>query len=450
MLPRIMDVWKENKVTLKLAFPIITGQVSQMLMGLIDTLMIGHIGTTELAAAAMTNVLFNFPFVLGIGLFIAVSVMVSHAHGADNDEEAGEAFRNGYLMALVLGVVLAAGLLGTLPFLDLLHQPEDVVAAIPDYLIWMALSLIPSIPMFTIKNFAEAKNRPWTVLWIMMGGVALNIVLNYLLIFGKFGLPELGLAGAGIATFLARLSTWWALWTYQKKSRALASARPKRWLKPLDQKICLQTAKIALPATGQLTMEFGSFAAAAILIGQFGSVSLAAHQITLSCAAFTFMIPLGLALAVTIRVGHTVGAGENERCNRIVIGAHITAFCMMGLTAAAFLLAGEPIAGMFSQDSEVIAVTASLFVYAAAFQIFDGAQVISMGALRGLKDVNIPTAIIFVSFWIIGIPLGAALAFSSDMEARGLWIGLAMGLAVASVVLGIRLKQKLSKLHRSE
>lgn len=417
-----------------------------MLIGLVDTIMIGRVGTVELAAAAFTNVIFNFPFVVGIGLFAAVSVLVAQSHGAEEHKDGEEAYRNGYLLSLICGIVLAGALLATIPFLSLLGQPEEVVEATPRYLVWMALSLIPTLPMLTIKNFAEAKNRPWTVLWIMLGGVMVNIVMNYILIFGHFGAPALGLAGAGIATLIARLVTWWALWIYQKHAPALAESRPERWLKPLNIEKCKQLIKIGLPITGQLSMEFGSFAAAALIIGTFGSTALAAHQITINCAAFSFMIPLGLAMAVTIRVGHSIGAKEPERCMKILIGGHATSLMAMGVTATAFLFAGEAIASQFTRDPEVIALTVSLLFYAAAFQIFDGAQVISMGALRGIKDVNIPTAIIFTSFWIIGIPFGAWLAFYGGQEATGMWMGLATGLAIAAVVLTIRLVKKLRQL----
>jgi len=437
---------KENKITLALAFPIITGQLSQMLIGLIDTLMIGRVGTAELAAAALTNVIFNFPFVVGIGLFAAVSVLVAQAHGAGDNEAGEEAYRNGYLMSLICGVALAGALLATIPFLGYLGQTKEVVEAAPSYLFWMALSLIPTLPILTIKNFAEAKNRPWTILWIMLGGVVVNIVMNYILIFGHFGAPALSLAGAGIATLIARLSTWVALWIYQKHAPALAECRPRKWLKPLNREKCAQIIKIGLPITGQLSMEFGSFAASALVIGTFGSAALAAHQITINCAAFSFMIPLGLAMAVTIRVGHSIGAKEPQRCFQVLLGGHITSFIAMGLTAAAFLFAGEWIATQFTQDGEVIALTVALLVYAAAFQVFDGAQVISMGALRGIKDVNIPTAVIFASFWTIGIPFGAWLAFFRSQGAVGMWMGLATGLAIASIVLTIRLVKKLKQM----
>ena len=188
-------------------------------------------------------------------------------------------------------------------------------------------------------------------------------------------------------------------------------------------------------------MEFGSFAVAALLIGQFGSTSLAAHQIAISCAAFTFMVPLGISLAVTIRVGHAIGAGEVNRSRRIIVGAHISAFILMFLTAAAFILGGDFIAAGFSPDPAVITLAGSLFIIVAFFQISDGFQIISQGALRGLRDVNVPTIMIFISFWVVGIPLGAWLGFGYGLEAKGLWIGLAIGLTLAAVILTARLAQ---------
>jgi multidrug resistance protein, MATE family len=439
------SILRENKTTMALAFPIITGQLSQMLIGLVDTVMIGRVGTVELAAAAFSNVLFFVPFVFGIGLFASVSVMVAQAHGAQRDDEGREIYRNGYLLALILGLLMALGLIGTFPFLGQLGQPAAVVTAVPSYLLWMALSLIPTLPMFTIKHVAEARNRPWAVLWITLGGVGLNVIFNYVLIFGKFGSPALGLAGAGIATLLARLATWWALWVYQKQSNSIAPVRPDQWLRRPTFATCRQIARIGLPISCQLMLEVGTFGAVALLMGRFGSEALAAHQITVSCAGFTFMVPLGIAMAVTIRVGHSLGCGQPERCTPILIGAHATTFLVMGTSALTFLFGGAWIAGLFSPDPSLIEAAAGLLAIAAAFQIFDGGQVISMGGLRGIKDVNLPTALIFVGFWVIGIPLGAYLAFARDFGPRGLWIGLATGLGFAALVLTLRLAQKLRK-----
>jgi MATE family multidrug resistance protein len=436
-------ILKENKKTLTLAFPIIAGQLSQMLLGLVDTLMIGRLGTVELAAAAFVNVLFFLAFVPAIGWFAAVSVQVSHAFGADRQSESAESFRNGLLVSILLGFLLSALLLALIPFLGLLRQPPEVVAMTPPYLLWVALSLIPIVPAMTIKSFAESRNHPWAVFWILLGGVGLNVLLNYALIFGELGAPALGLVGAGVATFIARLLSLGALLYYLNRSRSMAPGRPDRWLKRLDRAECAETARIALPVAGQLLLEIGAFTIAALLIGQFGSVALASHQIALTLASLTFMLPLGLSMAVTIRVAHSLGRGDAHQCRNLLTGAHITTFLIMGTCALTYVLAGDILARAFTTDPDVIALASSILVIVGFFQIFDGVQIISNSALRALRDVNVPTGIIFGCFWIVGIPLGALLAFAYDFGAQGLWIGLAAGLVVASFCLSIRLLGKL-------
>ncbi|TVP81804.1 MAG: MATE family efflux transporter [Puniceicoccaceae bacterium] len=435
---------KENKKTLALAFPIIAGQLSQMLMGLVDTLMIGRLGTVELAAAAFVNVLFFLAFVPAIGWFAAVSVQVSHAYGANRQAESAESFRNGLLASVLIGLVLSCLLLAAIPLLGLLRQPPEVVAMTPPYLLWIALSLIPIVPAMTIKSFAESRNHPWAVFWILLSSVALNVILNYALIFGNLGAPALGLVGAGLATFIARALSLAALLLYLNRSKAMSPGRPQRWLKRLDRGECLETTRMAVPIAGQLLMEIGAFTVAALLIGQFGPVALASHQIVLSCASFTFMLPLGLSMAVTIRVGHSLGRGDAHQCRDLLAGAHLTTLLMMGSCALAYILAGDRIAAAFSADPEVIALTSAIFIVVAFFQIFDGIQIISMGALRALKDVNVPTVIIFACFWMVGIPLGALLGFPYDFGAQGLWMGLASGLVLAALTLSIRLVIKMS------
>ncbi|MEM8867619.1 MAG: MATE family efflux transporter [Verrucomicrobiota bacterium] len=436
---------KENKRTFYLATPIIVGHLSQMLVGLADTMMIGRVGTDELAAVAFVNVLFNFPFVVGIGIFAATSVLVSHAHGENSLVKAADSLRHATLISVVVGLGLALLLLSTTPFLHLFGQSEAVIALAPDYLFWIALSLIPILPAQTIKSFAEAKDHPWPVLWIMLSGVLINIVLNYILIFGHFGAPALGLEGAGIASFCSRLVVLVAVVLYLLKSKRLAPSRPTRWLAPLRLPQSWALARIAAPISGQLTLEFGAFAYGALLIGSFGSAPLAAHQIAITCAALSFMLPLGLAMAVTIRVGHTIGANEYHRCRTLISAAQLTTFVMMSLTALLFVTAGDAIANLFTTDTEVITLAASLFIVVAFFQMVDGFQVIAMGALRGLHDVNWPTLLLFASFWLFGLPIGTIMAIPLKMGALGVWIGIAIGIAAAAFALSWRLKQKLPK-----
>ena len=440
---------KENKITLALATPIMAGQLAQMLLGLADTLMIGRVGTVELAAAAFVNVLFHIPIVLAIGLTAAISVQVSHAHGADDDTAAAQALRHGLILSTLCGVGMTVILLATIPALPFFRQPAEAVAIIPSYLFWIALSAIPMVPTFVFKSFAESKNHPWPVFWIMIGGVALNILLNYLLIFGNGGFPELGLQGAGIATLIARAVTCLLVWRYIQTSTTLAPSRPRKWLGALERQRSLELFKIANPISGQVLIEFGVFALATLLVGQFGSSALAAHQIAITCAATTFMLPLGLSMALTIRVGHTLGAGEKDRCWRIIISAYLTGFLFMLAAGIFFITCREWIASGFSHDPEVIAIASSLLIVTAAFQIFDAGQTMSMGALRGLKDVYMPTLILFISSWIFGLPLGIWLAFYQDWQAEGQWWGLALGLALTAIALSIRLVLQIQKLKPS-
>ncbi len=437
---------KENKVTLALATPIMAGQLGQMLLGLADTLMIGRVGTVELAAAAFVNVLFHIPIVLAIGLTAAISVQVSHAHGAKDDAAAAQAVRHGMILSIVCAFIMTALLVGVIPVLHIFRQPPEIVAIIPSYLIWVALSIIPMVPTFVFKSFAESKNHPWPIFWIMIAGVALNVVLNYLLIFGHGGFPAMGLTGAGIATFIARCVTCLAVWIYIRGSATLAASRPQQWWCRLEKARSLALLKMATPISGQVLMEFGAFAMATLLVGQFGSSALAAHQIALTCAATTFMLPLGLSMALTIRVGHTLGAGEKDRCWRVILSAYATALLVMVAAGVLFITCREWIAGGFSQDPEVVTIASSLLIITAAFQIFDAGQIMSMGALRGLKDVNIPTAIVFASCWLVGLPLGTWLAFGLGHETVGQWWGLAAGLALTAIALSIRLILQMKKL----
>lgn len=437
---------QENRKTLLLAAPIVAGQVSQMLLGLADTVMIGQVGTVELATAAFVNTIFHVAFVLSLGLFAAISVEVARAYGAKRHEDAGESLRHGLLGGAVFGVLLAGLLLLFLPFLDRFGQPEAVVTLSPWYLIWLALSLIPMVPMFAMKSYSEAFHNPWPLLWMMLGVVALNIGLNYLLIFGHFGAPELGLNGAGLATFLARAVGVCAVAWYVLRSKRLAVGLPKRWWAPLEMARFGSLFRLGMPISLQISVEFGAFAACALLMGQFGSAALAAHQIALTCATTTFMVPLGLSMALTIRVGHAIGAQEKATCLRIIYGTVLMAFLVMMVSASSFIFFGQAIADLFTNDMEVIVLAASFLAVTGVFQMFDGVQVTTMGALRALHDVAVPTWINVVSFFVLSIPLGSALAFYFEVGAIGLWIGLATGLCVSALILSVRLWTQLKRL----
>ncbi len=436
-------IWSESKPTLVLAFPMMAGQLTFMLQGMADTLMIGHVGTVELAASAFVNVLMTVPIVVGAGLSSAVSVQVSHAYGASDHRGIGEAVRHGVAWAAALAVVVTAFLWSLIPVLGWFGQPEEVVAKSPPFLFWMAASMMPMMLTMSLKSYSEGQNKVWPVFWILAGSVLLNIILNWWLIFGGLGVPPLGLTGTGLATFLARSIALAVLWWYLHAEEHFEENRPERWLAKLDHAEMWRLGVIMVPIMGQMLLEMSVFALTAVMLGWLGAVPLAAHQVAITCAATTFMLPLGLSLALTIRVGQAVGSGERDRAGAIILGAHTLSLVIMGVTAAVFCIFREPIARAFTSDAPVVAMASSLLVLAAIFQLFDGAQVVSIGALRGLKDVRAPAVLAGVSYWGIAMPLGAWLCFGVKWGAVGFWIGLATGLAFAAVVLTTRVWVKL-------
>lgn len=430
-------VISEARATLFLAVPIILGQVSQMLMGAIDSLMIGQVGTVPLAASAFAGAVFGFFYVSGLGLCMPVSVLVSRAHGAGRAVECGEWLRHGLAVATLTGLVamLAMELLGAQ--LDRLGQPPEVVAAAQPFFFFIALSLVPALAFQGFRQFAEALGRPWLPMVIMMSGVVLNVVLNWVLIYGHLGAPALGLAGAGVATLTARCVDLLLLWIILKTHRPLRPYWPVRWWGRLEWVRLQEIFQIGVPAAGQLVFEVGAFTVAAWMMGRLGTVPLAAHQIALSCASMTFMFPLGLSMAAGMRVSQALGAGRRELVRPIGCGAFGMACTVMGSFGLIFWLAGSAIAWCYVDDAAVVALAAQLLVAAALFQLFDGGQVVGSGLLRGMADMKVPTVITFIAYWCVMLPT----AYWWGVHAGnpiGVWRALVFGLAGAAIFLAWR------------
>ncbi len=430
-------VVSEARTTLILAVPIILGQVSQMLMGAIDSLMIGQVGTVPLAASAFAGSVFAFFYVSGLGLCMPVAVLVSRAHGAGRTSECGEWLRHGLAVALSTGVaaLVAMELLGTQ--LGRLGQPPEVVAAAQPFFLLIALSLVPALVFQAFRQFAESLGRPWLPMVIMLGGVLLNVVLNWILIYGHLGAPAMGLAGAGVATLTARCLDLLVLWICLRVNRQLQPNWPARWWGRLEWVRLKEILGIGVPAAGQLVCEVGAFTVAAWMMGRLGTVPLAAHQIALSCASMTFMFPLGLAMAAGMRVSQALGAGRRDLVRPIGFGVFGMACLAMGTFALLFWLAGPVIARRFVSDDAVVTLAAQLLAVAALFQLFDGGQVVGSGLLRGLSDMKVPTVITFVAYWWIMLPTAYVWGVHAGSPV-GVWQALAFGLAGAAVLLAWR------------
>jgi MATE family multidrug resistance protein len=431
-------VLRESRATLLLAVPIAIGQVSQMLMGVTDSIMIGRTGTVPLAASSFGVGVFNVFFIIGVGLLTPVAIFASRSRGAGKHDEAGEYLRHGLLLAVVYGVVGIGVILLIGRRLQWFGQPPEVLAAVNPFFMLIGLSLLPVLFYLAFRQFAESMGRPWVPTLIILGSVALNAFLNWVLIYGHLGVPSLGLTGAGISTLLSRTLGSAVIFAWLRADPAMRAAWPRRWLAPFSVARLRKMLGVGLPASGCLLFEGGAFAAATVMMGWLGAASLAAHQIAISCAALTFMVALGLSLSVGMRISAAVGAGEHARLRPIWLGGTVMGLIQALVIMAVFLAFGRPIAACFIQDASVVSTAALLLVVAAIFQIFDGGQVIHSAALRGLTDVRVPAVITFVAYWLIALPVAYLLGIRGRLGPEGIWIGLAVGLAVAAVLLGLR------------
>ncbi|MDF9832798.1 MATE family multidrug resistance protein [Ereboglobus sp. PH5-5] len=447
MASRAQSYLSEARGTLLLAVPIIAGQVGQIAMGITDSYMISLIGDkVSFAASAFAGNIFNMFYIAAIGLLASVPVLVARAHGENNARECGELLRHGLLMAVVFCAIEMAGLFVLSYRLHLFDQPAAVVAAAGAYFRIVAVSLAPVMIFQVLRQYSEAMGRPWEPMFILIACVFLNVALNWVLIYGNLGAPRLGLVGAGWATLISRVAAASALFWWLRRAAAAGDADdaareawPARWFFATKGSRVMAMLRIGVPTSGQLLFESVAFAAAAVMMGWFNSVDpIAAHQIAMNCAAFTFMFVLGLATAASIRVGQCAGAGERERVRTVGFGAMAMCVLWMAFTALVISLGRWTIAGWFKQDAAVTALAAQLLLVAAVFQIFDGVQVVGAGMLRGLTDVKVPTVVTFVAYWVVALPLGYFYGVRGDGGPVGVWIALALALAVAAVTLSLR------------
>lgn len=421
----------------------IIGQLGQMGLHLIDAAMVGQVGVMPLAAIAFGGNIVGIFLIIGYGLASAVSVLVAQAYGAKNYKRSGEVLKHGIVITFCYAFVVASVMHLNIGFLNYFGQPEDVVATSELYVVFLVWSLIPTLAYQCLRTYSEALNRPWMPFVVLAGGFFLNIFLNWILIFGKLGLPAYGAAGAGLATLMARGFMMVLMAVVLLRSsrydigRSLFNIFHCKWqiFKPL--------LAIGVPTGFQLLFEAGSFTVAAILMGWIGTNSLAAHQIAINIAAMTFMIPLGTSFAVAIRIGQASGREDKPAIRRIGFTSFFFVIGFMSCTAIIIFLTRNILPWFFLDNNaleapEVVGLTAQFLVVAALFQVFDGLQVTSMGALRGIRDVKVPTILVFIGYWMIALPLGYYLAFMVNLQGVGVWLGLLIGLSIASVVLSSR------------
>jgi MATE family multidrug resistance protein len=429
----------ENRRTLALASPIIAGYVGQMLMGWADTIMVGRVGVIPLAACAFANTVLAVPLVFGFAVLSSVSVRASLAFGAGRARISGEALRAGFVVGGVLGISVAVAIHAALPLLPWLGQGHEINAACKNFLLLCSWSALPVFLTTAAKNFCEALLRPWVPFWIMIAGVLLNVGLNWILIYGNLGAPAMGLDGAGVGTLVARVAVAAAIIVYMLRAPALKNSLPVKWLATGVTAEMRRLLVIGLPSGGMHLAEISGFAFGSLMMGWLGAGALAAHQIAITCAATTFMIPLGLSQAVSVRIGQARGAGEERRYLPIILGALGMAVLIMAIFAVTFMSAGATIAAWFVANAAVTTLAAQLLLIAGCFQIFDGIQITSSGALRGFEDTRAPMLIGVLSYWLVALPISYLCAFKLGFGPPGIWFGFVTGLALAATAFVARL-----------
>ncbi len=435
----------ELGATLKLALPMALTQLGQIAMLTTDVVLLGRLGADVLAAAALgMNIFFVF-FIFGLGIVTATAPLAAQAHGANDARGVRRVTRMGLWAAVIVGVPASVVLAFAEPILLAIGQDASLAAMAGEYVATLLWCMIPGIWLIVLRNFVSSLGYPRSALWVMLAGIPLNGLFVYAFVFGHFGMPEMGIAGAGLATALVQLAMFLAQLAIALWAKPFRDYRILGRFWRADWQRLRQVFALGVPISISLLLEMGVFVAAVLIMGWLGTVPLAAHQIAIQIASITFMIPFGIAQAATVRVGHAVGRGDRAGVRRagwtaVALGVAFMAAMAVLLFAARFELPTLFLDPAAPNGAEVVALAATLLIYAALFQMFDGAQAIAMGSLRGLSDARIPMLIAAFSYWVVGFTLAYALGIGAGLGAVGIWIGLATGLALAAILLSLRFR----------
>jgi len=435
-----INYYKKN---LKLAIPVVFSQAGQVTVSLVDNMMVGHAGTTELAAASFSNSIFVLGLLFGLGITMGITPLVGRLYSKNEKEEVASYFKNGFLLHVIvaLGIILVMSVVGL--FLDQMGQPDDVAELSYSYFMVLVCSLFPLLLFFSGKQFLEGIGNTKIAMAITLGSNLVNVVLNYLLIFGKFGFPELGLLGAGIATLIARMLMPVFLFFYLRRNKGFSGLTDLAIGAKLEFRKVMDLLKVGFPIGVQIVIEVLTFSFGAVMMGWIGEAQLAAHQIAIGMASFTYMISLGIGAATTIRVSHAFGVGESHEIRKTMMASLHMIVVFMSFMGIIFIFCRNLLPWMFTKDVAVIQIAADLLIIAALFQVFDGLQVALLSALRGLSDVKMPMLMAFFSYSVIGVPVSYGCAFLLGFGSIGIWIGFLVGLIAAALFFGWRLKRLL-------
>jgi MATE family multidrug resistance protein len=428
--------------TITLAVPVIIGQLGLIMMGVVDSLMVGELGAEYLAAASLANHIVILILIIGLGISMAVTPLVAISVGAKRLDESQTLFKQSLVVNLISGIIMTAIILISSELIRYLKQPPLVVMYASSYTKILAISIIPWMIYQSYKQFIEGLSITHPPMVVTIVANIVNAFVNWVLIFGNLGFPKLELDGAGIATSASRIFMVVVLIIYANRSKRLINFDLTLAIKKLHKATIKKILRLGLPSGFQYFFEVGAFSFAVVMVGWLGSKSLAAHQIAINLASISFMAVTGISAAGGIRVGNAVGQSDVQETRRAGFSAVMLGVSIMFCAGLVFITLRNYLPQLYIADQEVISIASSLLIIAAIFQVFDGTQAVGIGILRGLTDVKIPTLITFIAYWVISLPLGYILGFTFEFGVQGVWIGLLIGLASSAVMLSARFNFK--------
>ncbi len=428
----------ELRATFALALPTVLVQVGIMAMGTVDTLMVGHVSGNVLAAVALGNIYFFNLSIFGTGTLMALDPLVSQAVGAGDDASVGRAVQRGAILGLGLAIVVALLLLPAAAVFRAFHQPPAIVDSASTYVSISAAGALPFFSFVVFRQTLQALGRVAPVVWAIGLANLLNAGLNWVFVYGHLGAPPMAAQGSAIATVIARWAAAIGLLVFARRE-LLARLLPVRD-DSFDRVALWSMLKLGAPIGAQQMLEAAAFGAIGLLMGVLGTRELAAHQVAITLAALTFMVPLGVGAAASVRVGQAIGAGDAPRVREAAHAAYICGVGFMCVTALAFLGAPRLLASMMTNDPAVVAIAATLIPVAGVFQVLDGGQAVGAGVLRGIGDTRAPLIAMLGGYWLLGLPISVWLGFKTGLREVGLWYGFVVSLGVVAIFLMLRIR----------
>jgi MATE family multidrug resistance protein len=436
--------------TLGLAVPMALTQLSQIAMMATDLAFIGRLGNEAVAAAALAGTVYFVSFTIGMGLVSAVAPLAAQAFGSRDPRQVRRALRTGLWAALLISLPIMPFSLYGEPILLALGQAPAAARLAQHYLFGLVWGVTPALWFMAIRGFMGAVNRPQPALWITLGAIPANALLVYPLIYGEWGFPRLELFGAGLATTTVNFGTVLAGLWFATSRQPFRKYRVLGRIWRIDWRLMRRLVGIGAPISISFMLEYGMFSAASLLMGLISTTALAAHQVALQVVATLFMVPYGISMAATVRVGHAIGRNDPGAVKRagfvaILLGVVLVAGFTLAVIAGRFAIA-QAFFGVAEDASTVIALTANLLLVGSTFFVADGIQTIAAGSLRGLNDTRVPLLFAAISYWLIGFALACVLGFQTGLGAIGVWIGLSVGTAIYATLLTLRFRLLASRL----